>query len=369
MMQPQPVKTNRTRPLSASEAEPFVKRWFCVAATGSGATTRQDAEAGRGFNEILKDAAVAWVDLRTDDFEKEAPAAAAEMGFGEQLVSCFAGDSRVTYQDFDTEMGLKLPSVQVRFLDVNPYPLLMLIKRNFILTIHPLTVDRRFNRLRRYADTVLRKIPVAASPQDKLTILLTRIIDENNERNFEHLREIEERGDELNAHLLDPMAMRERLGPQIYEMKHALLIYLDALWETVNVIHALRYGDAELITDDTKLLDRIGVMGGEVNTQIGLAEHMSDVLASGLEVLQSIYNNQLQVLNNRLALVMTYFTIIGSAVLVPNTLATILGNTAFALNPADRGWYIALLVAATILPALFTWLWVKKAGLIPKKME
>lgn len=368
-MTEQKINQAPPQPGNGGEAESFPKRWFCVAASNSGSTVKRDAETPNGFLDLVDRSSLSWVDYRTDDFDNDAPLAAAQLGFSEQLIGSLTGDFKTTYQDFDTELGLKLPSVQVRFLDVKRHPLLILLKKNFILTIHPFNVDRRFGRLRRYSDTVLRKIPVDAPAPDKLTMLLTRIVDENNERNFEHLREIEERGDEINKHLIDPQALRDRLGPQIYDMKHALLIYLDALWETVNVVHALRYGDAELITDDPKLLERIGVLGSEVNTQIGLAEHMSDVLASGLEVLQSIYNNQLQALNNRLALIMTYFTILGTAVLVPNTLATILSNSAFAMDPNDRGWYIATLVISTVVSSVLVWAWVRRAGWIPKKMD
>ena len=69
---------------------------------------------------------------------------------------------------------------------------------------------------------------------------------------------------------------------------------MNSLWETVDVLHALRYGDAELITDEPRNSGHISVMADEIKGQIGLAEHMSEVLASGLEVMQSIYNNQLQ---------------------------------------------------------------------------
>jgi magnesium transporter len=152
-------------------------------------------------------------------------------------------------------------------------------------------------------------------------------------------------------------------------MKHALITYLDALWETVDVLHDLRYGDANLLTNEPLLLNRIELLAGDVSRQIGLAEHMSDVLASGLEVLQSIYNNQLQVMNNRMALLMTYLTILGTAVLVPNTLATILSNPAFNMGPQDSGWYIALLVVSTVIATIGAFWWVKKSGLIPKKMD
>jgi magnesium transporter len=96
---------------------------------------------------------------------------------------------------------------------------------------------------------------------------------------------------------------------------------------------------------------------------------MSEVLASGLEVMQTIYNNQLQALNNRLALVMTYLTIVGTAVLVPNTLATIFGNSAFEMGPKDIPWYAALLVISTVVATALTYFWVKKQGWIPKRMD
>ncbi len=266
-------------------------------------------------------------------------------------------------------MGMEIPCIQVRQLDVKLYPLLLLLRRNFILTIHPLTVDRRFMRLRRYGETVLKKIPAKADAPDKLTLLLMRIIDGVNDRNFEHLRQIEERGDELNESMTDPYTPRTKLGPEIYRMKHALITYLNALWNTVDVLHTLRYGDAELITDDPKLLDKLGILVEDVNRQIGLAEHLSEVLASGLEVLQSIYNNQLQNLNNRLALLMTYLTIIGTAILIPNTLATMLGNAVFDIGPKDLGWYLALMIGSTLLgTGLVYWL-IRRRGWIPKKME
>jgi magnesium transporter len=162
---------------------------------------------------------------------------------------------------------------------------------------------------------------------------------------------------------------RETLAPKIYDMKHALITYLDALWQSVDVLHALRYGDAELITDNPKLLARMNLLAEDVNRQIGLAEHLSEVLASGLEVLQTIYNNQLQVLNNRLALVMTYLTIVGTAVLVPNTLATIFSNSAFDMKSDDIGWYVTLLVVSTVASTWLVYWFLKKRGWIPKRMD
>ena len=346
----------------AVEPEVYPRHWFCAALLASGVTYRKDAESPDAFKDVLKDAVIAWVDCWTDNFEKNALDAAIQLGFSKDLVVPLVTERLENYQDLGTEMGIKLASVQVREFEVDIHPLILLLSKNFILTIHPLSIDRRFQRLRRYADIFLKKIPIAACPEDRLTMLLLRITDETNERNFEHLRQIEERGDDLNKYLMDPATPRENLGPKIYQMKHALITYLNALWETVDVFHALRYGDAELITDNVRLLARMNLQSEDVNHQIALAEHMSEVLASGLEVLQSIFNNQLQALNNRMARVMTYLTVIGTALLVPNTLATIFSNSAFNMQPDDLWWYVTLLVTSTVLATYLVWLWVRKMG-------
>ena len=344
------------------EPDIYTRHWFCAALLANGTTYRKDAESPSVFMDILKDAVIAWVDCWTDDFDKNAIDAATQLGFSKELITPLVTEQHENYQDFGKEMGVKMASVQVRQFEVTIHPLIMLLSKNFILTIHPRSVDRRFQRLRRYADSFLKKIPIAAVPEDRLTMLLLRITDETNERNFEHLRQIEDYSDELNKDMMDPATPRETLGPKIYEMKHALVVYLNALWQTVDVFHALRYGDAELITDNVRLLARMNLQSEDVNHQISLAEHMSDVMASGLEVLQTIYNNQLQALNNRLSRVITYLTIVGTALLVPNTIATIMGSAAFDLNTDDQWWYITLLVGSTLVATYLVWLWVRKMG-------
>lgn len=346
----------------AVEPDIYTKHWFCAALLPSGTTYRKDAESPESFRDILNDAVIAWVDCWTDDFDKNAIDAAVQLGFSKEMVGPLVSQTLENYQDFGVEMGIKMASVQVKQFDVTIHPLLLLINKTFILTIHPRSIDRRFMRLRRYANAFLKKIPIAAVPEDRITMLLLRITDETNERNFEHLRQIEDYSDELNKDMMDPATPRETLGPKIYEMKHALVVYLNALWQTVDVFHALRYGDADLITDNVRLLHRMSLQADDINHQISLAEHMSDVMASGLEVLQTIYNNQLQALNNRLARVMAYLTVAGTALLVPNTIATIMGSSAFDLQTEDMWWYIVLLAGSTIISTYLVWLWVRKLG-------
>lgn len=362
----------------AGPLEVMQKRWFCMGLEASGKTFRQDAESATNFLDIVNKSKVAWVDYVTDDPMKDLSVVAAQMGFTEGFISNLSCCDQLNYQDFDTEMWLSFPSIQIRGTEVKAYPLIILIRKNLVFTIHVRLVDKRFIRLRRYSETILKKIPIDIAPEDRLTILLSRILEANNDSNFRHLRVIEEFGDELNRDLMNQTTDKATLGPKIYMMKHALIIYLNALWESVDVLQAIRYGDAELLTDDQKIVNLFAVMVEQVKSQIGLSEHMSEVLASGIEATQAIYNNQLTIannqltisnnqltiFNNRLAKLVAYLTIIGTALLIPNTIGTILGNSVWVYGPENLGLYLLLMVGATLFGSLLMWYWVKKNRLL-----
>jgi len=362
----------------AGPLEVMQKRWFCMGLESSGKTFKQDAESATNFLDIVNKSKVAWVDYVTDDPMKDLSVVAAQMGFTEGFISNLSCCDQLNYQDFDTEMWLSFPSIQIRGTEVKAYPLIILIRKNLVLTIHVRLVDKRFIRLRRCSETILKKIPIDIAPEDRLTILLSRILEANNDSNFRHLRVIEEFGDELNRDLMNQTTDKAMLGPKIYMMKHALIIYLNALWESVDVLQAIRYGDAELLTDDQKIVNLFAVMVEQVKSQIGLSEHMSEVLASGIEATQAIYNNQLTIannqltisnnqltiFNNRLAKLVAYLTIIGTALLIPNTIGTILGNSVWVYGPESLGLYLLLMIGATLFGSLLMWYWVKKNRLL-----
>ena len=62
---------------------------------------------------------------------------AGQLGFTPQLISELTGELRSTYRDFDFEMGMKIPSVQVTEYKVEPCPLMILLKKNLVFTVHP----------------------------------------------------------------------------------------------------------------------------------------------------------------------------------------------------------------------------------------
>ncbi len=380
VVQEQAVPTAQTRFNSSTTTplELLPKRWFCAGVESSGRTFKQEDEAPNNFLEIVNHSSITWVDYITDDPTKDLPMVAAQMGFTEAFINNLSGCDQLNYSDFDTEMWLTFPAVQIRGTDVKAHPLVVLIRKNLIFTFHPRLIDKRFLRLRRYSETFLRKIPMDIRPEDRLTILLLRILEANNDSNFRHLRIIEEFGDDLNRDLMDRDVDKAVLGPKIYEMKHALIIYLNALWESVDVLQTIRYGDAELLTDNPKLVNLFAAMVDQVKSQIGLSEHMSEVLASGIEATQSIYNNQLTIannqltisnnkltlLNNRLSKIVAYLTIIGTAILIPNTIATVLGNSVWVIGPDFLPAYLVLMTSATIGGSLLMWVWIKKTGLM-----
>jgi magnesium transporter len=381
-------------------------RGFCAVLNEKGARSSYSTKID-DFTSLIDHASIAWIDYIVEDFEKDAIESAVKVGFTEQLIKRLLLDIRGNYEDFDTEMGVVLPSIHAEGFDINVEPLLILLRDNLLLTIH--TRKRsRFYQMRRYAGTYFKKLPQGMKTNDLITLLLVRIIDENNSWNFKQLQEMDERSDDLTVDLKDNNTVQPHVGDQISQMKHALMKYLSALWGTVDALSSLRYGDADLISDTPLVLERVASLQNEVHQQLSLAEHLSDVLASGLESLKSIYNNQLQdrnnqlqdvnntlqsrnnllqeknnqlqdfnntlseknnqltATNNRITLLGAFLAILGAGFVVPNTIATVFSQTnIFMFSPKDMPWYLVLIVTSTVITLALVYWWVKRIGLLP----
>ena len=329
---------------------------FCIILYKDG---RIDRLVDRPLGEYLtaiSDASIAWIDCSTKEDDKEIENIAQVAGFSRIPVPKLTTGFYSAYEDYDTELGIMLPSATVRVEKMSVHPLFVLIRENFILTVHSEEINRLL-RFSRYAPQFFKKI--TETPRvDKITMVLERIIDENNDRNFEYLREIEMHGDAISKSLIEENLAKRQIAHDIYRMKHVLIDYLNVLWATKDVVDSLRYGDADLITNDEKLLGRIGILSDNIDRHIELSEQMSNVLSSGLEVMQSIYNNQLQNMNNRFALVTAYLTVLGTAFLVPNTIATIAGSGVMEGTMGKQWWYVPLLILSTVFATLASFLWV-----------
>ena len=396
---------------------------FCVSLS-EGKTRSKHSNDFEDLLALAEGASIAWLDIKLDDFDKKVVETATRVGFSELLVkrllARFADGTRFQggYEDYDAEMGLLFPAVDVKASDIRVTPLLLLLKKSLILTIRS-NETHIYHNFHRYAEAFLKRLPKKLKHVDWLTLTLLRIIDENNERNFEKLQELDRGTEDLTKDLKGDMIERSTVGDQIYKMKYTLVRYLACLWATSDTLNSLRYGDADLISEEAKVLDRIGVLAREVRDQLSLTEHLAEVLASSLECLQSIYNNQLQnknnllqdknnllqeknnkladlnnmlqeknnklqeynnqltlsnnrltVLNNKITLLGGFLAILSAGFIVPNTIATVMSQTnIFALSPADMGWYLGLILASTVATTVTVWYWVRRKGLLPKTSE
>src|SRR3989338_2007975 len=336
---------------------------FCVAMLKDGNTIKLEGKV-EDFLKTTKNADFAWINVQVDDLDKGGSKIASVLGFNPLIVHELVSQRFSGYDDRITELGLLLPAVHVRELGVHIHKLVVLIKGNIIVTLHGTHITRLV-KFARYAETFFKKVKKKIDRINKISSVLIRILDENNERNFDGIRSIQEQGEEISKYLIDPTAGRQELGRDIYKMKHALISYLEALWASLDVVHYLRYGDAEIITDDPIILQKVGMLSTDLTRQISISEQMSTVLASGMEVLQSIYNNQLQMLNNRLAAVVLWLTVVGTVVLVPNTLATIFGVAPIAEH-VEWHTIVWIIVISTLFAVAVVYWFVKKQGIAPK---
>ena len=346
-----------TKPLSQENPEPApVPPNFCIILRKDGQVEKTGDQSLEEYVSAVGDAKIAWINWTTEENEKEFEKVARTGGFSKIPIPKLVTGFYSAYEDHDTELGIMLPAVMMKHERMVVHPLIILIRDNLILTIHSEEVTR-LQKFSRYAPPFIKRIANEAQP-DKITILLERILDENNDRNFDYLREIEMHGDMISKSLIEETVSRRKIARNIYQMKHVLINYLNVLWATKDVIESLRYGDSRLITNDERLLGKIGMLSDNLDRHIGLSEQMSNVLASGLEVMQSIYNNQLQSLNNRFALVTAYLTVLGTAFLVPNTLATIAGSGIMDGQMAAQWWYVPMLILSTLVATAVSFLWV-----------
>ena len=195
----------------------------CISIMVSEKPVRLHGNTPGEFLETLSKSNLSWVNFAVDSLETDGARSASLLGFSGSLVDAVLSGPFRNYEDRETEFGLRLPVVRVIGTDVLQLPLLVLVRWGLILTIHEKGKVKRMVRFARYADTFMRKIPPDLNMPDKLTVLLTRLLNENNERNFEGLRYIQEQGDLISATLLDQSTGREQVAKQVYDVKHALV--------------------------------------------------------------------------------------------------------------------------------------------------
>ncbi len=113
---------------------------FCFTLTADGTQSRRSSQL-EDFFPLIEQASIAWVDVKVEDFEKEILEAGLKFGYSDlmikQLLTRLGDGTRFlgSYEDYNNQMGLLLPAINVRGADITIYPVIILLKRNLLMTI------------------------------------------------------------------------------------------------------------------------------------------------------------------------------------------------------------------------------------------
>jgi magnesium transporter len=81
-----------------------------------------------------------------------------------------------------------------------------------------------------------------------------------------------------------------------------------------------------------------------------MAENVMEIISTGVTVIQTETSNQLTKL-------IVWLTVAATAVLVPNTIATVLGIPDLNIS---LSWVIPILIVSTVISAVVTYRWTKQ---------
>lgn len=297
---------------------------------------------------------VSWTEYIVDDL----PEAAKEVTQALKITldpSALLGSYLSGYEDRGDTLGLMFPIITFSGSKVRPTPMLIYMRKDHVITIQDEHAGKIL-RLSEYASTFFRRLPTKPEEwADRQTTLLIRIIDELSEHNFTVLRMIVESAEQIEIDLAGLRQIPRDLTLEMLNTKISVLRFLNSIWATHTTVHSLRYGDPDMISDNDGILAKFDPILAGLERQIEMAEHVLEVLATGMNVLQTE-------VSNKLGAFLLWLTVLGTAILVPNTLATVYG--AF---PAAEGEELPRLlglifstIGATFASYLFVRNWWKK---------
>lgn len=258
-----------------------------------------------------------WIECVVDNIVEETPKILQKLSVNMDPTILLSGYVS-SYEDRGETLGLMIPFVVPGNNTTQTAPILIFIKKDLVLTIHD-DYGGKITRLYNYAPTLLRKLPKEPDNwTDRQTLLLARIIDEISEANFSILRLIVERAEQFEIDLAGSRQVTRDISLELSNMKTALLTFLNAIWATYDTVHNLKYGDADMISDDESILAKFEIILGRLDRQIQMSENVMQMAATGANVIQTEVTNKVTVL-------IIWWTVAGTAELVPNTIATTLG--------------------------------------------
>ena len=263
------------------------------------------------------------------------------------------------YEDAGDTLGIMLPFIVTGDSRTQTSPVLIFMKKDLIVTIHD-DYGGKITKLYNYSNSLMRQLPKEPEQwADRQTILLFRLMDEVSETNFSTLRTIVEQAEQLEIDLAGSRQTDRDVTVELSNMKRSLLTFLNAVWATHDTVRNVKFGDPDMITDDDDVLEKFEVILGRLDRQIQMAENVMEIIATGATIIQTETSNQLTKL-------IVWLTVAATAVLVPNTIATIFGIPDLQISWT---WIIPILVVSTLISVIVTYRWTKQWRVNPFRTQ
>jgi len=295
-----------------------------------------------------------WIECVVDDIVTETPKILEKLSIGMDSSTLLSG-YLTEYEDAGDTLGIMVPFIFTGENRTQTSPCLIFMKKDLILTIHD-DYGGKITKLYNYSNSLMRKLPqTPESWAERQTMLLFRLLDEVSETNFSALRTIVERAEQIEIDLAGSRQIHRDLSTELSNMKRSLLSFLNAVWATHDTVRNLKYGDPDMLTDDDDILEKFEVILATLDRQIQMAENVMEVISTGITVIQTESTNQLTKL-------IVWLTVAATAVLVPNTLATIFGIPGLEFSWV---WVVPVLIIATALSSIITFRWTKQYRILP----
>ena len=302
----------------------------------------------------VSDGTFTWIECVVDDIVNETPKILQKLEINMDPSLLLSGYV-TAYEDMGDTLGIMLPFILTGDSRTQTSPVLIFVKKDLIVTIHD-DYGGKITKLYNYSTSLMRKLPKEQEQwADRQTILLFRLLDEVSETNFSILRTIVEQAEQLELDLAGSRQSDRDVGFELSNMKRSLLTFLNAVWATHDTVRNVKYGDPDMLTDDDDILEKFEVILGRLDRQIQMAENVMEVIATGITVIQTETSNKLTKL-------IVWLTVAATAVLVPNTIATIFGIPGLEFS---WSWIVPILLISTIISAVVTYRWTKQFRVNP----
>ena len=298
---------------------------------------------------VVESGTLTWIECVVDDIVNETPGILEKLKI-DMDPSVLLSGYITAYEDIGDTLGIMLPFIITGDSRTQTTPILIFMKKDLIVTIHD-DYGGKIAKLYNYSNSLMRKLPKESEQwANRQTILLFRLMDEVSETNLSILRTILEQAEQLEIDLSGSRQTDRNVSDELSNMKRSLLTFLNAVWATHDTVRNVKYGDPDMLTDDDDILEKFEVILGRLDRQIQMAENVMEIISTGVTVIQTETSNKLTKL-------IVWLTVAATAVLVPNTIATVLGIP--DLN-VSLTWVIPILIISTVISAVVTYRWTKQ---------